>query len=70
MYLNCANMHPLGFNGLIDCRLLKIFEPGVYPVWIMCATTKHEFTFRSSFITIILIVVLWYQKKLLIRKTI
>ena len=34
-YLNCTNMYPLGFNGLIDCRLLNIFEPGVCAVWIM-----------------------------------
>ena len=35
MYLNCTNMYPLGFNGLIGYRLLNIFEPGVCPVWIM-----------------------------------
>ena len=35
MYLNCTNMYPLGFNGLIECRLLNIFEPGVCPFWIM-----------------------------------
>ena len=29
MYLNCTNMYPPGFNGLIECRLLNIFEPGV-----------------------------------------
>jgi len=29
-------MYPLGFTGLIECRLLNIFEPGVCPVWIMC----------------------------------
>ena len=28
-------MYPLGYNGLIECRLLNIFEPGVCPVWIM-----------------------------------
>ena len=28
-------MYPLGFNGLIECRLLNIFEPDVCPVWIM-----------------------------------
>ena len=28
-------MYPLGFNGLKECRLLNIFEPGVCPVWIM-----------------------------------
>ena len=28
-------MYPLGFTGLIECRLLNIFEPGVCPVWIM-----------------------------------
>ena len=26
MYLNWTNMYPLGFNGLIECRLLNIFE--------------------------------------------
>ena len=36
MYLNCTNMYPLGFDGLIECRLLNIFEPGVCSVWIMC----------------------------------
>ena len=30
MYLNCTNMYPLGFNGLLECRLLNIFEPGVF----------------------------------------
>ena len=35
MYLNCTNMYPLGFTGLIECRLLNIFKPGVCPVWIM-----------------------------------
>ena len=29
MYLNCTNMYPLGFNGLIEYRLLNILEPGV-----------------------------------------
>jgi len=29
-------MYPRGFTGLIECRLLNIFEPGVCPVWIMC----------------------------------
>ena len=33
--LNCTNMYPIGFNRLIECRLLNIFEPGVCPVWIM-----------------------------------
>ena len=35
MYLNCTNMYPLDFNGLIERCLLNIFEPGVCPVWIM-----------------------------------
>ena len=33
--INCTNMYSLGFNGLIECRLLNIFEPGVGLVWIM-----------------------------------
>ena len=33
--INCTNMYSLGFNGLTECRLLNIFEPGVGLVWIM-----------------------------------
>ena len=46
MYLNCTNMHPLGFNGLIGCRLLIIFEPGVCPVWIMWLGGGREVRIR------------------------
>jgi len=41
MYLNCTNMYPLGFNGLIECRLLNIFEPGVCPIWMMWAAVDQ-----------------------------
>ena len=36
-------MYPLGFTGLIECRLLNIFEPGVCPVWIMCGLINSVF---------------------------
>ena len=26
MYLNCTNMYPLGFNRLVECRLLNILK--------------------------------------------
>ena len=29
-------MYPHGFNGIIECRLYNIFEPGVCVVWMMC----------------------------------
>ena len=45
MYLNCTNMYPLGFNGLIERRLLSIFEPGVCPVRIMCHL-KRDLSFQ------------------------
>ena len=32
MYLNNTNMYHLGFNGLIEFRLLNVFEPGVCTV--------------------------------------
>ena len=42
-------MYPLGFTGLIECRILNIFAPGVCPVWIMC------FVFEKSVLNIVVL---------------
>ena len=45
-YFNCTNMYPLGFTGLIECRLLNIFEPVQSR---LCAGFMGCFTFMRTF---------------------